>query len=41
MDRDKITDEKLILDYIKGDDEAFAELVNRYIKPVYNFIYRF
>ena len=41
MDRDKITDEKLILDYIKGDDEAFTELVNRYIKPVYNFIYRF
>ncbi len=33
-------DEELILDYMKGNSPAFVELVNRYLKPVYNFSYR-
>lgn len=35
-----INDEQLITDYFSGDDDAFAAIVNRYLKPVYNFIYR-
>lgn len=34
-------DQKLITDYLEGIDESLAELVRRYIKPVYNFVYRF
>lgn len=34
-------DKTLIVDSVEGDDEALAELVRRYVKPVYNFVYRF
>ena len=33
-------DKQLIIDYLKGDEQAFSTLVNRYLKSIYNFIYR-
>jgi RNA polymerase sigma-70 factor, ECF subfamily len=33
-------DEQLILDYLNGDDSAFEELLKRYLKPIYNFLYQ-
>jgi RNA polymerase sigma-70 factor (ECF subfamily) len=39
MEKDEQT---LIAEYLEGkSDEALAELIRRYIKPVYNFVYRF
>lgn len=35
-----LSDEELMLYYQKGNQEAFNELLNRYHKPIYNFIYR-
>lgn len=35
------TDEEIIKQYIDGDDEAFKELLNRYTKPLYNFVVHF
>lgn len=37
----KNDDQKLITGYFEGDDESLAELVRRYVKTVYNFVYRF
>lgn len=34
------TDEELIKDYIEGEKAAFTDIVNRYLKPIYNFAYR-
>jgi len=34
-------DAKLISDFLNGDDAAFEQLVNRYLKPIYNFLYQF
>ena len=34
------TDEQLVKDYLDGDKTAFTEIVNRYLKPIYNFSYR-
>jgi len=34
------SDEKMILLYKNGDEEAFRELINRYTAPLYNFIAR-
>ena len=33
-------DEEIIIDYLNGDKEAFTEIVNRYLKSIYNFAYR-
>lgn len=33
-------DKKLIRDYIAGDESAFERLVAKYLKPIYNFVYR-
>lgn len=33
-------DQQLIADYLNGDEEAFAVLAGRYLKPIYNFTYR-
>ena len=33
-------DEEIIVDYLNGDKVAFTEIVNRYLKPIYNFSYR-
>ena len=35
------TDEELVKVYLDGDKENFDEIVNRYLKMIYNFIYRF
>lgn len=32
-------DNKLIEDYLAGDGQAFDKLVQKYVKPVYNFLY--
>lgn len=34
------TDKELIAEYAAGDEEAFKTIVTRYLKPLYNFIYR-
>lgn len=34
------TDQELIGDYLNGDESSFASLVQRHIKPVYNFVFR-
>lgn len=35
------SDEQLILDYRKGKKEALEILIRRYLKPIFNFVYRF
>jgi RNA polymerase sigma-70 factor, ECF subfamily len=35
-----IPDEKLVQEYLAGDDSAFEDLLVRYLKPIYNFVYR-
>src|SRR3989344_2093919 len=34
------SDEQLIADALSEDDDAFPELLSRYLKPVYNFVRR-
>jgi len=34
------TDEQLIKDYLSGDESAFTEIINNYLKLIYNFSYR-
>jgi RNA polymerase sigma-70 factor (ECF subfamily) len=34
------TDEEIIISYLNGNKDSFTEIVNRYIKIIYNFIYR-
>lgn len=36
-----IKDEKLIERYLEGNEESLRLLVGRYLKPVYNFAYRY
>ncbi len=38
---DYVSDEQLLLDYTEGDDEAFAELLRRYRRELYQFLRRF
>jgi RNA polymerase sigma-70 factor (ECF subfamily) len=35
------TDEQLIAEYLKGNEEALRLLIERYLKPIYNFVYRY
>ncbi len=35
------TDEQLVIRYLKGEEEALQLLIKRYLKPVYNFVYRY
>ncbi len=35
------TDEELVARYVRGEESAFEELTQRYLKTVYSFIYRF
>ncbi|MFA6227423.1 MAG: sigma-70 family RNA polymerase sigma factor [Candidatus Paceibacterota bacterium] len=35
------SDEEIILEYLNGDKNSFTEIVNRYLKSIYNFVYRF
>lgn len=37
----KYTDEQLVTDYLKGDEKALEILVSQYLKPIYNFAYRY
>lgn len=34
------SDKQIIKEYLSGDEAAFSELVKKYLKPVYNFIFR-
>ena len=36
-----ITDEKLVQNFLDGDEKALEALVERYLKPLYNFVYQF
>ncbi|MEK7576309.1 MAG: sigma-70 family RNA polymerase sigma factor [Patescibacteria group bacterium] len=38
--KNDVTDEQLIANYDTGNEEAFALLIQRYLKPVFNFAYR-
>lgn len=33
-------DEKLVKDYLEGNELAFEQLLKKYLKPIYNFLYR-
>jgi RNA polymerase sigma-70 factor (ECF subfamily) len=35
------TDEQLIAEYLKGDEHALRSLIERYLRPIYNFVYRY
>lgn len=41
VDTVRYTDEELIGRFQKGDENAYAELVNRYKDPLLNFVFRF
>jgi RNA polymerase sigma-70 factor (ECF subfamily) len=34
------TDQQLISDYLSGDENALSEIIGRYLKPIFSFIYR-
>jgi RNA polymerase sigma-70 factor (ECF subfamily) len=36
-----LNDEKLVSQYLKGDDKSLEILVKRYLKPIYSFTYRY
>lgn len=36
----KKSDEKLVRAYLTGEETAFEILLDRYLKPIYNFVYR-
>lgn len=35
------SDRQLVEDFLAGDDPAFEQLVDKYLKPIYNFLYHF
>lgn len=35
------TDEQLVANYLKGDEESLEILIRRYLKPLYSFVFRF
>jgi RNA polymerase sigma-70 factor (ECF subfamily) len=35
------SDQQLVADYLSGDEQPLKFLVERYLKPIYGFIYRF
>lgn len=37
----EITDQQLIVDYLKGDEKSLEVLIHRYLKPIYSFVYRY
>lgn len=37
----EIKDEKIIADFLGGDEKSFEFLVKKYLKPIYNFVYQF
>lgn len=38
MDR---SDQQLVADYLKGDEKSLEILIQQYLKPIYNFVYRY
>ncbi len=34
-------DKEIIEEYLSGEEAAFSELLKKYLKPIYNFIFRF
>lgn len=36
-----LEDNQLVENFLSGDEEAFSQLVKKYLKPVYNFLYYF
>lgn len=41
LNNENINEDSLLVDnYINGKEEAFEKLLNKYLKPVYNFIFR-
>lgn len=34
------SDEQLIKDYLKGNEQALEVLIKRYLKPIYSFVYK-
>ena len=36
----ELDDNHLVENYLEGNEEAFEELVKKYLKPIYNFLYR-
>ncbi|MFA5865701.1 MAG: RNA polymerase sigma factor [Phycisphaerae bacterium] len=41
IDNDSISDEQLIARFVKGQADAFDEIVNRYYKAIFRFLVRF
>ena len=35
------SDEQLLADYLKGDEKSLEILIQRYLKPIYSFVYRY
>jgi len=35
------SDEKLVSQYLKGDEKSLEILIKRYLKPIYSFVYRY
>jgi len=35
------TDEQLVTNYLKGDEESLEILIKRYLRPIYSFTFRF
>ncbi|MGC8851711.1 MAG: RNA polymerase sigma factor [Minisyncoccia bacterium] len=35
------SDEQLITNYLAGDEKSLEILIHRYLKPIYNFVYRY
>lgn len=36
-----ITDEQLVNQYLKGDEESLEILIKQYLKPIYSFVYHY
>lgn len=34
-------DEKLVAEYLKGDEKSLEILIKQYLKPIYSFVYRY
>lgn len=35
------TDEQLVAEYLRGNEQALRLLIERYLRPIYNFVYRY
>ncbi len=38
---ENLSDEKLVKNYLKGDKQAMEFLVQKYLKPMYNFVFKY